>query len=537
MPRAACRPTRRRRWNGWARGRGWSRLGRATSRSRTAQDLALAAAISARSAWQGDRHENRHRASTCTPSAPGDSRDAGRRAHCRTTAASIAHSDGDVVLHALCDALLGRRRARRHRPALPRRRPAAGAAPTASGFVRARAGDAARAQAWRSSTPISRCSPRRRGSARTARQSARSIAAAARGGRRVRQRQGHDHREAGLPRPRRGHRRAGRRAAACHGLRPEHEPRGAGGSWRSRRRAPGASRWPAACCAPAPEDFVVEEDLGFAPDGDGSHLLLEVAQAQRQYRLGGAGAGAGAGLSGARRRLRRTQGPARGRASSGFRCPPRRARSPRRAACSSAEFAVLEAHPHSRKLPRGALAGNRFTVRIRGSRRVPARALRQRCELIAAARRAELLRAAALRARRRQPARAARPAARSCRARGRRTASCCRRRAACIFNAVLGERVRQGSWEPLLPGDVANLDGRGSVFAVPESDRAICPRGWRSCDFIPPARCGERVSSMTRRQVLELEQRVAARACAAGLRCHDRRGHAPGAAQPATEGA
>src|SRR6204780_5970173 len=25
-----------------------------------------------------------------------------------------------------------------------------------------------------------------------------------------------------------------------------------------------------------PEDFVVEEDLGFAPDGDGAHLLLKV---------------------------------------------------------------------------------------------------------------------------------------------------------------------------------------------------------------------------------------------------------------------
>ncbi len=37
-----------------------------------------------------------------------------------------------------------------------------------------------------------------------------------------------------------------------------------------------------------------------------------------------------------------------------------------------------------------------------------------------------------------------------------------------IFNAVLGERVRQGSWGTLAPGDVANLDGRGSVFAVAE---------------------------------------------------------------------
>ena len=36
-----------------------------------------------------------------------------------------------------------------------------------------------------------------------------------------------------------------------------------------------------------------------------------------------------------------------------------------------------------------------------------------------------------------------------------------------IFNAILAERVERGSWNRLLPGDVANLDGRGSVFAVP----------------------------------------------------------------------
>src|SRR5205807_498538 len=33
-------------------------------------------------------------------------------------------------------------------------------------------------------------------------------------------------------------------------------------------------------------------------------------------------------------------------------------------AVREADFEVLEAHPHTRKLPRGALAGNRFTVRL-----------------------------------------------------------------------------------------------------------------------------------------------------------------------------
>ena len=37
-----------------------------------------------------------------------------------------------------------------------------------------------------------------------------------------------------------------------------------------------------------------------------------------------------------------------------------------------------------------------------------------------------------------------------------------------IFNAILERRVAESSWNQLLPGDMANLDGSGSVFAVDE---------------------------------------------------------------------
>ncbi len=43
-----------------------------------------------------------------------------------------------------------------------------------------------------------------------------------------------------------------------------------------------------------------------------------------------------------------------------------------------------------------------------------------------------------------------------------------------LFNQVLAERVRQGSWNRCLPGDVLQLDGRGSFFR-PEPDDA----GWQ----------------------------------------------------------
>lgn len=35
-----------------------------------------------------------------------------------------------------------------------------------------------------------------------------------------------------------------------------------------------------------------------------------------------------------------------------------------------------------------------------------------------------------------------------------------------LFNEILDRRVRDGSWQRILPGELANLDGSGSVFAV-----------------------------------------------------------------------
>lgn len=42
-----------------------------------------------------------------------------------------------------------------------------------------------------------------------------------------------------------------------------------------------------------------------------------------------------------------------------------------------------------------------------------------------------------------------------------------------LFNEALDRRVREGTWNRLLPGDKANLDGTGSVFDVAEVDREL----------------------------------------------------------------
>ncbi len=108
---------------------------------------------------------------------------------------------------------------------------------------------------------------------------------------------------------------------------------------------------------------MVEEELGFAPAGTGQHLLLKVRKrnantqwvARELARLAGCRA-ADVGYAGLKDR--------RAVAVQWFSVPA--TAHPGRAgrAARSEEFEVLEAHPHTRKLPRGALAGNRFAVRI-----------------------------------------------------------------------------------------------------------------------------------------------------------------------------
>jgi tRNA pseudouridine13 synthase len=255
-----------------------------------------------------------------------------------------------------------------------------------------------------------------------------------------------------------------------------------------------------------PEDFVVEEDLGFEPAGSGAHLLLKVRKrdantawvARELARIAGCRPSA-AGYAGLKDR--------RAVAVQWFSVPrPRNAVHWRGAA--GAGFEVLEAHPHTRKLPRGALAGNHFAVRIRaadgdgaglaaliaprlgeiGRRGVPNYFGPQRFGRDGA----NLARATADPVSLREEERGfALSAARSL-----------------IFNAVLAERVRDGSWERIGGGDLANLDGRGSFFAVAALDATLAER----CDRLeihPTGPLWGRGQPATAGAVLQLETSIA----------------------------
>jgi tRNA pseudouridine13 synthase len=78
-----------------------------------------------------------------------------------------------------------------------------------------------------------------------------------------------------------------------------------------------------------------------------------------------------------------------------------------------------------------------------------------------------------------------------------------------VFNSVLAARVTDGTWERLEDGDVANLDARGSVFAVDQVDDTLRERCQR-LDIHPTGPMWGRGQPTTRGRILELETGTAA---------------------------
>jgi tRNA pseudouridine13 synthase len=253
-----------------------------------------------------------------------------------------------------------------------------------------------------------------------------------------------------------------------------------------------------------PEDFVVEEDLGFGASGTGQHVLLKVRKrnANTQWVVRELAKICGChprdiGYAGLKDR--------RAIAIQWLTVPQSRLTLDIWRTVREPDFEVLEAEAHSRKLPRGALAGNRFMVRIRnievdaaafaarvaeiGRRGVPNYFGPQRFGRDAS----NLARIAdSLRALRHQERGFVLSAARSL-----------------VFNAALAERVTDGSWEHLESGDIANLDGRGSIFPVDALDQTLTER-CAQLDIHPTGPMWGRGIPATHGRVLDLETRVAA---------------------------
>ncbi len=262
----------------------------------------------------------------------------------------------------------------------------------------------------------------------------------------------------------------------------------------------------------SPEDFLVEEQLGFAPSGAGEHVLLRVRK--RDANTGWV-ARELATLAGMRPHDVGYAGlkDRHAVATQWFTVPGRRRPVADWAGVTGEGFEVLEAHAHSRKLPRGALAGNRFEIVLRdlvgdtGALETQVQhAARHGVPNYFGPQRfgRDLSNLAMLLALPpdRQPARFVLSAARSL-----------------LFNAVLAARVAAGSWNRLRDGDRANLDGRNSVFAVPVVDAVLEQRA-AELDLHPTGPLWGKGDPGVTGEIAELESRIAAQfpqACAAIL--------------------
>ena len=225
-----------------------------------------------------------------------------------------------------------------------------------------------------------------------------------------------------------------------------------------------------------PEDFQVDELLGFEPDGAGSHVLLLVEKrgantgwvASRLARIAGVHP-RDVGWSGQKDRQ------ALARQSFSLPWASTAAIEPC-LAWREEGFRVLAASRHGRKLRPGSHRGNRFVIRVRefsadtatvaarlrlvGAAGVPnyfgpQRFGRGQLNLV----RAREWAASGLAPRERVQRGFLLSAARSA-----------------LFNRVLAERVRRGDWNRLLPGEAVALDGRRSFFVAAEVDEALRDR-------------------------------------------------------------
>ncbi len=248
----------------------------------------------------------------------------------------------------------------------------------------------------------------------------------------------------------------------------------------------------------------MREWRGFEPDGDGPHLLLEVRKrgANTHWVARELAQRAGVhprevGFAGLKDRDAVTE--------QAFTVPAQKTAPEEWLGFSGEGFEVIKASRQRRKLKRGAHKGNDFRIVIRdlvsdgdalaerlaliGRRGVPnyfgpQRFGREGRNLLVADRWFSGGDAPYDRAQRGFALSAARSA---------------------LFNAVLAARIGDGSWDRLQAGDVANLDGSGSVFTVPVLDDVLIERCER-LDIHPSGPLWGRGESRAGEAIANLEQ-------------------------------
>jgi tRNA pseudouridine13 synthase len=258
-----------------------------------------------------------------------------------------------------------------------------------------------------------------------------------------------------------------------------------------------------------PEDFQVDEVLGFEPNGEGQHVLLQVCktdinteQVARHLAKSAGVHPRDVGYSGLKDRNAVT--------SQWFSLFLTNRRAPQWSALESNQIKVLQGHRHTRKLKRGTARGNRFRIRIRGiagtrdAAEARLHAIHEKGspnyfgEQRFGRDYGNLERAAQLF---QGTLKRLKPHLRGLYLSAAR---------AQIFNELLGERVGNESWNRALPGDLMQLEGSRSWFAVSKTDDEI-ERRIQAWDIHPTGPMWGKGELPSFGRTAETEQRIANR--------------------------
>lgn len=260
-----------------------------------------------------------------------------------------------------------------------------------------------------------------------------------------------------------------------------------------------------------PEDFVVEEILGFAPDDEGDHLLLLVEKRGQNTKF--VADRLAEQLEVSPREISYAGLKDRHALTTQWFCALRPGREvPELSSLGGEGWRVLAIHKQRRKLRPGSHKGNRFILRLRDVE-ADAAALQERLVLVSRRgvpnyfgeqrfgreggnlHEAERYLSEAAAGRRR-----GRPAHREV-----MWLSAAR---SALFNEVLSARVSRNEWDSYVAGDVLMLDGRHSFFMPKDEDLAALPERLLQGDIHPTGPLSGKGNIPVAGDVLVLEQQV-----------------------------
>ena len=227
-----------------------------------------------------------------------------------------------------------------------------------------------------------------------------------------------------------------------------------------------------------PEDFVVEEVLGFVPEGEGEHLWLWIEkrelttlEAARQLARACGVTERAVGYSGMKDRVAVT------RQWLSVHLPGQPAPGGLAETLGAYGVRVLEQVRHPRKLKRGVHRANRFTLRISGA--AVSASLEARWTWLCRHGVPNLFGPQRFGPEGRNLVRAQALLARGWRKRDDRQGMLLSAARSFLFNELLAMRLADGNWQRLVAGDVAMLDGTTSQFAIETPDAELVARAAR----------------------------------------------------------